>query len=356
MLKKVFLLIALYFLLPQIYFFFFSNLDDPIDTKSTRIQKNPYEDLQTYSLLKLAIHLHSNQNFFSFEKHSVEEISEQYSKKGYDSIVFTDYEKISYPTNQFASKIPGYEWGHNFRKRHLLCIGSETVVSDPYYIFPTTQNLQRAISLMHNDGCFVTINHPNLFSGIPFEELQKLHSYHALELISPYGDVISLYDSILSKGIKTHLSAVDDLHYFSEETIRTFDQNILKTIFQHMTFSRGKEAQAFRRYILIGSRNNTKEIVENLKKGNYLSVLKHSADLPDPEPPRIQFRNKVLKLQTKEKLLLVKVLGKQGKILKEWTDVTSVEFPYPVAEEYIRLEIYSTFGVLYSNAIYKEFL
>ncbi|EMN47912.1 hypothetical protein LEP1GSC088_1199 [Leptospira interrogans str. L1207] len=74
------------------------------------------------------------------------------------------------------------------------------------------------------------------------------------------------------------------MHYFPGELIRAMKLPLYQRIFHELTFSDQNEGEAFVRYILLNTHSTERdEIIRNLKKGNYVSVIKIADYMEDPK-------------------------------------------------------------------------
>ncbi len=318
---------------------------------------NPYQENPKEMLgKKAALHIHSDNVWYTPERHSVEDIEALYKREGFHFLTFSDYGKITKP-NSFP-EISNYEWGLNVKKRHVNVLGASSTFPDLFPFYASRENIEWSLQKMQRGKAFVTLNHPSLYKSFVKEDVQWFKSYDAIEVFSPFGDNARILDFLLSKGIPVKCMSSDDLHYFAENEIRNLKQSKLKNLFQIFTGIRNRKgAHVFRRYVLVSDLiSNSEELVQDLKKGNYFCVKKHFAEAPDPAFPSLAWNPKSQKLvfQSKERVLEIKWIGSQGKILKIDPDTQQSELEFPPDEPYVRVEVSGLFGELISNAIYRK--
>ena len=327
---------------------------EDISTSLSKVS-NPYSLKSSTYTLKSAFHLHSDELILSPQRHSISDIFEIYKNYKYDLIVISDYNLISKYNNDNVS-IPSFEWGMNIRKRHLLAIGSDNV--PPYFFFysPFIENIQYTITAIKSNNSFVVINHPKLNNAFSEDELLKLNNYDAIEIFSPNGDDVGLWDNLLNKNKRVFCMATDDLHFFPEEIIVKLEQNFLKSIFQYLHLQRLRDGESLKRYILLKLNSiNRDEIIKELNNGNFFCAVKFRREFHDMPVPELYFDKESITLNSKSKYSKIYIIGNNKKILKKIDD--SMNFKYEVPKDYkgyLRIEFWDFSGVVYSNPIWIE--
>ncbi|TGN19251.1 phosphoesterase [Leptospira idonii] len=301
---------------------------------------------------KIALHIHTDEVWYTPERHSVEEIESVYSKNGYSLVGISDYGRET-QTKRFPW-LRGFEWGLNVKKRHVLAIGGTDDVSDFFPVYGSRENLTWTFQKMRSHGSYVIIAHPKLHSSFSRQELEAVSGYNAIEVFSPYGDDTKILDSLLSKGRNVHCMASDDLHYFPEKTIQSFSQSWWKDLLQKIMFVRGREGESLLRYISTSHSRNTPELVRrDLETGSFFCVKKFFREGEDPKLPDIKIQNDTIVMTGGERYLEVKWIGENGEIKRLDPDTDRSSYNLKEADRYVRLEIVGLTGKILSNAIYR---
>ncbi|WP_411821931.1 phosphoesterase [Leptospira sp. 'Mane'] len=315
---------------------------------------NPYEkgNWANHSE-KVSLHIHSDEVSYTPERHTIEEIDSVYQQNGFSLISFSDYDRVT--KSKLYSFLPGYEWGQNVKKRHALSVGSEIQVPDYFPVYASRENIAWTFEQMRKNGGYVVIAHPKLHSSFSKEDLEQIPHYQGIEVLTPYGDDSKILDHLLSKGRNVHCMASDDLHYFSEETIRSFSEPFWKDVLQKIMFVRGKEGESLLRYISTGNNRNQPDLVKaDLNDGAFFCVKKFFQGAGDPGLPDIRIIGKdKIKVSSNERYMEVRWIGDGGKIKKIDPDTSLSEYELEAEDTYIRLEITSLTGKILSNAIYR---
>ncbi|AYV55134.1 phosphoesterase [Leptospira kmetyi] len=317
--------------------------------------ENPYRHKTNLKWIKSSFHNHTNEVWYTPGRNSTEEIEKVYSKNGYRILSFSDYERITLPQDKNLSTIPGFEWGTNLRKRHILVLGGKRPEFDPFPLYADVSNIQWAIDRFHEQGAFVTINHPKLNHSFSQSMLLGLRDYDSIEVLSPFGDEISMWDEILSEERFPHCMASDDLHYLPRdeyETVRKPDRFTMQDL---VALLYKPEGQSLMRYILLNANTlELKDILKSLKSGNYVCVRKHDRILEDPKLIEIGLTSQEeIFFEFGEQAIRVEFIGKQGKILNEILDVKKGNYKFPPDEPYIRLQILFPSALVLSNPFYR---
>ncbi|EMJ85700.1 hypothetical protein [Leptospira meyeri] len=315
---------------------------------------NPYQNWNGGDQEKISLHTHSDEVWFTPERHTVSEIISEYKREGFSNVSITDYGQISDTENQ--EYIRGLEWGQNIKKRHLLAIGIKKSFYDYFPIYATRENLNWVMDRMHKLGGYVVIPHPKLFDSFSREEISSLGGFQAVEVYSPYGDDPKILDSLLSQGRNVHCMASDDLHYFPESSIKRFDQPSWKNAIQTLGNQRGRKGESFLRYIV--TEKGTKDqssVLSALQQGSFYCVKKffHGAD--DPKVPTIQMtKDQTIQLSSRERYLEIRFIGQAGEVLQVNPDTSYAEYKLKEKDSYVRLEMIGLTGSILSNAIYRN--
>ncbi|AOP36021.1 phosphoesterase [Leptospira tipperaryensis] len=304
--------------------------------------------------LKTAFHLHSNRDGFSPFRSSPKEIQERYLEKKYDLIGITDYLKVSGVESESQKFFPGYEWGRDFNRKHILALGASTPVFDFFPFYANRGNLQWTIDQMKREGSFVVVSHPILEGSISYKDVKRLQNLDAVEVFSPFGDSFSEWTQLLDQGYSLLAMSGDDLHYFPGELIRAMKLPLYERIFHELTFSNQNEGETFTRYILLNTDSTERQdVVKNLKRGNYISVIKIVDYMDDPKILDLKMEEQKISAEFPERFLKLEFIGKNGRILKEEFQKTQAEYSFKSEDEYVIVKATFPSGFLYSNPFYR---
>lgn len=303
---------------------------------------------------KIALHLHSNQVFFSQFRHTPEEIYRGYKSAGdYSGIVITDYMKITSVKDLQGWSLPGYEWGCNPKKKHMLNLGSESVTEDPFPLFSGLENIQWVIQRMKEKNTFTVMNHPELNGAFDAVSAARLSGYNAIEVISVFGTSVHILDSVLSSGRISFAMATDDLHYFSDSITESIKSPAYKNVFQKYTRFAKENGETMKRYILADiDELNEFSLLENLCRGNYISVEKPHAAMPDTEVLQLDYHEGIIKVRLKSRGS-ISFVGFRGKTLKEEADTVYAEYEVQKSDPYVRVSIVHNGNLVLSNPFFR---
>lgn len=317
--------------------------------------ENPYEQKTKLRWVKASFHNHTDEVWYTPGRNSVEEIERVYSKNGYRILSFSDYERITLPKDKNLSTIPGYEWGTNLRKRHILVLGGKQPEFDPFPLYADVSNIQWAIDRFHKQGAFVTINHPKLNHSFSQSMLLGLKDYDSIEVLSPFGDEISTWDEILSEERFPYCMASDDLHYLPRDEYDNVRNKSRFTLRDLVALLYRPEGQSLMRYVLLNTNTlESNDILNSLKSGNYVCVRKHDRILEDPKLIEIGITPQdEIFFEFGEKAIRVEWIGKQGKIVNEAYGVKKGNFKFPSDESYIRLQILFPSALVLTNPFHR---
>ena len=317
---------------------------------------NPYEKTRL-QWQKSSFHLHSDEKFFSFYRHSAADIRKLYKENNFAIISISDYDVLTADIPANKNFIPAYEWGTTPNKRHLLSIGSDNPIEDPFYIFSTNENIQWAINEMRSRNSFVVINHPNHYWGFDKKDLLSLSGFNAIEIYTPYGgDSEKEWDFLLAHGKKVNCMASDDLHTFPAEFSKKLNEPIYKKIFRISSFFEGEDAgEVFMRYILLNTESlEKKDVMHSLFSGNYVCIRKYKRNLPDPKPANIIFNAGKLTIESEDIAFKIDFIGQNGKILQQVLSAKSASYTLKANEPFVRANIYKWEGIISTNPVYNS--
>ncbi|TGK08730.1 phosphoesterase [Leptospira fletcheri] len=317
---------------------------------------NPYAASKKKKWTKAAIHLHTNQAWFTPLRNSPEEVAEVYANHGYELLAFTDYEKITRVPSGKIAGLSGYEWGRNFRKRHMTVLGSREVDHDMFPLYSSPENIQWEIDLQNRKGNFVTINHPSLYDSFPLPFLEKLSGYNAIEVLSPFGDILEYWDRLLSLGVSSFCMASDDLHYLPKEEYLKVTKDSFPSLREFATKMSDQDGESLMRYVLINSDSlEEKDILSSLKAGNYACVRKMDRVLADPKLKVFGIRNgKEVYYEFEDLPLTVDFIGKNGKLLSRSYGQKKGSYRFQPEDLYVRIQIVFPTAVVLSNPFYQK--
>ncbi|TGL87860.1 phosphoesterase [Leptospira congkakensis] len=315
---------------------------------------NPYQNWSGEGQEKISLHTHSNEVWFTPERHSVSEIQSEYKKEGFANVAITDYGQVSETEN--PNYIRGFEWGQNLKKRHLLAVGIKKSFYDYFPVYASRENLNWVMDRMKKLGGYVIVPHPKLFDSFSREEISSIGGFQAVEVYSPFGDETKILDTLLSQGRNIHCMASDDLHYFPETSIKRFDQPAWKDIIQTLGNQRGRKGESFLRYIVTAEgKTNQASVLEALHSGSFYCVKKFFQGAEDPKVPRIEVtKNNTIELNSKERYLEIRFIGQKGEVLQVTPDTNKATYQFQEKDSYVRLEMIALTGSILSNAIYRN--
>jgi hypothetical protein len=314
---------------------------------------NPYPGAKKH-WKKIALHLHSNQVFFSWLRHTPKEIYNGYNINKYDGVVITDYMQVTDISSLQGWNLPGYEWGCNPKKKHLLSLGTKIIPDDKFPIFSTLKNNQWSINQLKNTGAFVVFNHPSLNNAFDEEDAVALSGFNAIEVISVFGDTIHNYDAALSSGRPVFAMSTDDLHYFSDSVIEQIDTSPIKNLFHKATRFGKESGESMKRFIFVDMETvSAEELFKKLCSGSYLSIEKLHSGMPDPEVEEIGLKDDNTIFTNLLSRGKIQFIGKSGKVLKEIDDTKYAEFTIPETEPYVRLTIINWNNLVLSNPFFR---
>lgn len=327
--------------------------DKPIASASKApLWINPYAKTTQLPWQKASFHIHSDNNTYTFERHSPENVYKVYKDNGFKIITISDYKTITKVLDDF---IPAYEWGSTLNKRHLLAIGTDEVISDPFYLYARNTNIQWAIQELKRKNAFVVINHPNLFNSFKLEDLVLLKNYDALEIFTPYGgDNIDLMDKLLSEGKKVLCMASDDMHVLPDLMIKNIKEPWYKKIFRAISFIDARDSESLIRFVMLNTDSLQKnDVLSSLRTGNYICVRKYNKLFPDPKFGSIEFSGGIFSVNLPEKALRIEFIGEKGKLLKTFHGKKSGNYQLQKSDKFVRATIYTWEAIIVTNPIYN---
>jgi len=314
---------------------------------------NPYSQTNQ-QWKKIALHLHSDNGFLSHDRYSPEEIHALYSKRGYNYISISDYHSITDVSALQGSNLPSFEWGRNFSTRHFLVVGSKMIVPDHFPFFATKENVQWSLNELQKDNPFLVISHPRYRNAFTAADLIRLEGFNAIEISSPFGNSVAIWDEVLKNGKPVLFTVTDDAHHLPPEEVEKHfpKQSEIRKFFQRFQFIARR--QVFRRYLLLDIENTTPESIKaSLCSGNYIGVVKENQNDPDPEIETVGFRNEKLIFAFSKDKGEIRFYGEGGKILSFHQNTQKAEFSFPTTEAYVRIEASIGRNTIYTNPFFR---
>ncbi|MCX7998226.1 MAG: phosphoesterase [Leptospiraceae bacterium] len=320
--------------------------------KILELNKSPYVEKKANNY-KIALHLHSDEVFYTPERHTVKDIIDSYSKFNYDLISISDYNQITQINEE--NKLISYEWGRSFRKRHVLIVGVNEILPSNFFIHAFLENIQLVINEAALRGGFISISHPDLYGAFSKEDLNYLQNYHAIEVFTPFGDKTETWDFLLTHKGQVYCMSSDDLHYFPESIIQELNQPLWKDFLQYVMFQRDRESEAFLRYIVVRANDKrASEIKNSLLQGDYFCIKKFNRNTHDLEIPEITILKDKIQVKYKKPFLRLHFISNNGRIVNEVQNSSVAEYPFDPKDQYVRIEVLSLEGILLSNPIYLK--
>jgi hypothetical protein len=324
---------------------------------------NPYElsivsPKSEYSKLlpwkKIALHIHSNEVWYTPERQSLKDLTKSYQRNGFEWISISDYNLVTDYRNWNAKTFLSYEWSSSLLKRHFLFVGVKTAILDPFYFFSTRENIQWIIDQHRKRDAFIVSNHPTLYDSMPIEFLANLSGVHAVEIFSPFGDDPKIMDKLLEHRKPIFAMAADDLHYLPLEESRLNHESDLIEFWKKISFVYGREGQAFQRFILMPNFIDSEEqIYQALCQGNYVSVRKFDRRTEDFSLRYVKFENNTLEIAFNEKVNEIRFITSSSEPTLIVRNVSSAKYNIKEKDSYVRAEIIDWNGILTTNPVYR---
>lgn len=122
----------------------------------------------------------------------------------------------------------------------------------------------------------------------------------------------------------------------------------------NLLFQIKNEGEAFVRYILLNTDSTERDkIIRNLKKGNYVSVIKIADYMEDPKITELKLTKDRIFAEFPDKFLKIVFIGKNGKILKEDQLEFRSSYQFQNEDEYVIVKVTFSSGYIYSNPFYR---
>lgn len=305
--------------------------------------------------LKGCFHVHTDAHPVTPERHTPHLVASSYRERGYDVLAISDYNQITDGARFFPYAMPSYEWGHNLIKRHALVLGAEEVVPDYFPLFAFRENVQWSLHRLSGSGAFVAINHPLLFGAFTDEDLVSLDGYQGVEIFSPFGDVVDLYDRILSAGRPVFPLASDDLHYLPAALIAEAGEPFYKRVMRMAANLEGREGEAFLRYNYVLSRSRKAEhIKEALCRGSFVAVREYLSGFGQRPIHFIGVQNGEVRVKLDKAAQQIDFIGPGGEVLKRVQNTNAASFAVTEIESYVRIDIQDLRGRMLSSPFFRH--
>jgi hypothetical protein len=305
---------------------------------------NPYLGVKGNNVQVANFHAHTKNGILN-GKGSPIDLNDKYDSIGVDIHPVSQYHNIDTSGLAKSGYIPVYEHGYNIGKTHQLVIGANRVVNKDFVFFQTLHNKQEILErLSYDSNNVVVLTHPSLNQGYTLTDLKYLHFYDHLEILSPYANSTSYWDTVLSAGKKIFVVANDDTH-------DVFNNNELGR-FVNLIYSPD---------------NHSKNVIKALKNGSHAVVW-----LPQKSGERLIDKRKKIdnikyifqEMEVRDSSLYLSFLrtvdtlvlfGDAGKLLQIKQSVSSARFTLPSNLTYVRVEARFKDGTkLLFNPVYRS--
>ncbi len=316
----------------------------------------PYETNDS-NWFKANFHAHSDELLFYYERHPPELIRSLYKSYNYDIITISDYNTLT--DRNFKNSIQVYEWGFNILKRHFLIFEPKKIIPDFFPLFSSIQNLQWIINHLKETSNFIVLNHPKLRNAYQLKDILELQGFQAIEVFTPFGDSIDLWDQILTNHKPVFAFSSDDLHYFSDEILDNLSvrEPILKKIYRKLAILKTKiGGEAFQRYLLIQAKSLDKnDIINSLCKGNFVAIKQFFPNMNfSYQIEYIKTDSKIFKIQFRHTVQKIMFKTSHNKILREIYNSDHASFELEsLMEPFLRIEVVDIRGILLTNPVFR---
>ena len=293
---------------------------------------NPYAFYKQNNWVKCNFHSHIHcWEGVTYGYGTASDIHQAYNNLHYSVHAISNYQCIDTNAQSSPGYISSYEHGYNLLKSHQLVIGARDVCWKDYLLPQTISNKQEIFNRIRaaDTSALISINHPMVRNGYGLSDIARLANYNCMEVLNPACNSSHLWDVALSAGKPIFIIGDDDAHNFA-------DTNRVGKI---CTWINVPEL-------------NKKSILTALKTGCSFAMTAGS-DLMQKErrhnndsTPMLQnFIVHGNRIQVKFNLPAkkIRVIGENGRLLKEEANVDSLYFTLGAQEPYARIV------VLYGN-------
>lgn len=303
---------------------------------------------------KVALHLHSNEVWYTPERQSLQDLSKSYSRNGYEWLSISDYNRVTDTRSLIKNSFLSYEWSSSLLKRHFLFVGVQSAILDPFYFFSTRENIQWIINQHTKKKAFIVSNHPTLYDSMPLDFLASLSGIHAVEIFSPFGDDPKIMDRLLERGKPIFAMSADDLHYLPLEESRLNGESSIIEFWKKISLVYGREGQAFQRFVLMNLEENNEEgIYQALCQGNYVAVRKFDRRVEDFKLKKIEFDNNTLRISFHENVKEIRFITSSSEPIYVVQNVSEAKYYLKEKDKYVRAEVLDFKGILTTNPVYR---
>lgn len=305
---------------------------------------NPYQGINGNNVQVANFHAHTKNGILN-GKGSPIDVYAKYDSIGVDIHPVSQYHNIDTSGLSNTGYIPVYEHGYNIGKTHQLIIGANRVINKDFIFFQTLHNKQEILEqLSYDSNNVVVLTHPSLNQGYTLRDLKYLHFYDHLEILSPYANSTSYWDTVLSAGKKIFVVANDDTH-------DVFNNNELGR-FVNLIYS---------------PNNHSKNVIKSLKNGSHAvvwlpqktgeSLIQKRKKIENIKQvfQKMDIRDSSLCLSFSRIVDTLLLFGNAGKVLQVKQSVSSARFTLPSNLTYVRVEARFKDGTkLLFNPVYKS--
>lgn len=305
---------------------------------------NPYLGVNTNNVQVANFHAHTKNGILNGKGTPID-LYTKYDSIGVNIHPVSQYHNIDTSGFSNIGYIPAYEHGYNIGKTHQLVIGAKRVINKDFIFFQTLHNKQEILErLSYDSNNVVVLTHPSLNQGYTLRDLKYLHFYDHLEILSPYANSTSYWDTLLSAGKKIFVVANDDTH-------DVFNDNELGR-FVNLIYSPD---------------NNAQNVLKSLKNGSHAVVWlpqKTGESLIDKRKKIENIKQVFQKLNIRDSSLYLSfsrtvdtlfLFGDAGKLLQIKKSVSSTIFTLPSNLTYVRVEARFKDGTkLLFNPVFKS--
>ena len=305
---------------------------------------SPYQGVNTNNVQVANFHAHTKNGILNGKGTPID-LNSKYDSIGVNIHPVSQYHNIDTSGLSNTGYIPVYEHGYNIGKTHQLVIGADKVINKDFIFFQTLHNKQEILErLSFDSNNVVVLTHPSLNQGYTIKDLKYLHFYDHLEILSPYANSTSYWDTLLSAGKKIFVVANDDTH-------DVFNNNELGR-FVNLIYSPD---------------NNAQNVIKSLKNGSHAVVWlpqKTGESLIDKRKKIENIKQVFQKMEIRDSSLCLSFsrnvdtlfsFGDSGRLLQLKQSVSSTTFTLPSNLTYVRVEARFKNGTkLLFNPVFKS--
>ncbi|MDR1792395.1 MAG: hypothetical protein LBR36_02985 [Bacteroidales bacterium] len=301
----------------------------PTEVFSGNLFYNPYSQIDSTLWKRCNFHAHCRAwgGITDGGNSPQKNVLSAYKEMGYDYAGISNYQKINILSNHPQGFIPSYEHGFNIKKRHHLVLGADRVSWLDFFFWQNLNHKQFVINNLQRDADFLIINHPQFEESFLPSDFSSLSNYDAIEVLNHYRTSVSHWDSALSSGYYTFLSANDDMH----------DLYNVQEMGKCLT--------------LINTQSTDRQsIISTLRKGTYLGIKMSEQENETfpmrtqrlkklPYPLKINMKGDTIELQMNQIVNQISFIGQNGILKKEVTNSDTAIYIFSNKDTYIRIEI-----------------